>query len=226
MPTQNRVYLAAALGAIMLYAVGIFTGAAILGYTDARTSQEFESLRGEIDDYGEDLNSIELELLYLSSGGGELGCKFIVTSLNRLHSDLDYFWWNLPAKLEVYEMENPTDEHYESLKMDYMSISLKAWLLSLSVKESCGSEDFPILYFYSKDCPDCIAQGNILDQAREDYDINVYTIDLNLNSDAVSIVREAYSIDEAPALLIGDRLHQGLVSYKDLAVIIEKGVGF
>lgn len=226
MPPNNRVYLAAALGAIMLYMVGIFTGAAILGYTESKTSQEFESLRGEIDSYGEDLGSIELELLYLSSGEGDLGCKFIVTSLSRLHTDLDYFWWNLPPKLEVYELENPTDESYEALKSDYMGLSLKAWLLSLSVREKCGSDDFPILYFYSRNCPDCVSQGEILDQARKSSSIKVYTIDLNLDSDAVSIVREAYGIDEAPSLLIGDTLHQGLVSYDGLMDIIKKGEGF
>lgn len=220
---KNRVYLLAAISSIMLYFVGVFTGAFILGYTESKTSQEFARLQQEIDGYGQDISSIELELLYLASGDSELGCKFIVTSLNRVQSDLDYFWRNLPRKLEVYERENPTDENYENLKKEYMGISLKAWLLSLSVREKCGQDVFPILYFYSRECENCIEQGDVLDRIRESGDILVYTIDLNLESDAVSMIREVYEIDTAPAIVIGENVYQGFTGYDELIEIVEEG---
>jgi hypothetical protein len=223
MPLNSRIYLLAGLASLVLYAVGVFTGAFIYEFTQSKTSQEFADLRQEINNYGEDIGSIELELLYLSSGQNELGCKFIVTSLNSVQSDLDYFWRNLPNKLEVYERENPTDESYESLKRDYMEISLKAWLISLSVKERCGDDSVPILYFYSRDCEDCIEQGNILDRLRESHNVLVYTIDLNLDSDALDIVREAYSIEETPSLIVFDESYSGLATYSRLVHIIEGG---
>ena len=222
MTKQRRVYLLASLSALMLYVVGVFTGAMILGYTEGKTSQEFARLHQEVEGYGRDLESIELELLYLASGDSDLGCKFIVTSLNRVQSDLDYFWKNLPEKLEVYEKENPPDQEYENLKAEYMGISLKAWLLSLSVKEKCGQDILPILYFYSRECTDCIQQGAVLDQARQPSNILVYTIDLNLDSEAVSMVKEAYGITEAPALVVGEDSYQGLVSYEEFMRIIRK----
>ncbi len=223
MKRKNRVYLLAGLSAIMLYVVGVFTGAFILQYTEGKTSREFASLREEIQGYGQDLESIELEQLYLASGQSELGCKFIVASLNRVQSDLDYFWRNLPQKLEVYEKYNPPDENYEALKREYMAVSLKAWLLSLSVKEKCGEDIIPILYFYTRDCEGCIEQGSVLDQVRESSNALVYTLDLNLESDAISMVREVYGIDQAPALIIGDRAYQGLVTYEELSGIIKSG---
>ncbi len=223
MKRQNRVYILAGLSAIMLYVVGVFTGAFILQYTESKTSQEFARLREEIKSYGQDLESIELEQLYLASGQSELGCKFIITSLNRVQNDLDYFWRNLPQKLEVYEKYNPPDEDYEALKREYMAVSLKAWLLSLSVKDKCGEDIIPILYFYTGDCEDCIEQGNVLDQVRESSKVLVYTLDLNLESDAISMVREAYGIEHAPALVIGDNAYQGLLTYKELSRIIKTG---
>jgi hypothetical protein len=222
MAKQKRVYLLAALSAILLYVVGIFTGAFIYSFTESKTSQEFAKLHNEIESYGRDLEAIELEQFYLASGQSELGCKFIVTSLNRVQSDLDYFWEKLPEKLEVYEKYYPPDEGYESLKREYMVVSLKAWLLSLSVREKCGEGLLPILYFYSRDCETCIDQGYILDNVRSSTQTPVYTLDLNLDSDAISMVREAYGIDRAPALVIGENSYQGLKTYEELLGLIKR----
>jgi hypothetical protein len=222
MAKKNRVYLLAGLSAMILYAVGVFTGAFILSYTESKTSQEFTRLHQEIDSYQKDLESIELEQFYLASGQSELGCKFIVASLNRVQSDLDYFWKKLPQKLEVYEKYNPPDENYESLKREYMVVSLKAWLLSLSVREKCGEGLLPILYFYSRDCENCIDQGYILDNIRSSTQTPVYTLDLNLDSDAIYMIREAYGIDRAPALVIGNTAYEGLVTYEELSGLIKK----
>ena len=224
MPRQ-RVYLLAAISSLLLYAVGVFTGAMILSYTDSKSSQELAELESEIEGYGSDLEAIELEQLYLASGQSELGCKFIVNSLDRVQTDLGYFWGRLPEKLEVFEAENPTDQGYEELKREYMAVSLKAWLLSLSVKERCGEDISPILYFYSRDCEGCIEQGQALDQARQESGVLVYTIDLNLESDAVSIVKEAYEVGSAPSLIIGDKAYQGPVSYRELMGLISKEDG-
>jgi hypothetical protein len=222
MAKQKRVYLLAALSSIILYVVGIFTGAFIYSFTESKTSQEFDRLHDEIESYGRDLEAIELEQFYLASGQSEVGCKFIVTSLNRVQSDLDYFWNKLPEKLEVYEKYNPPDESYESLKREYMVVSLKAWLLSLSVREKCGEGMLPILYFYSRDCETCIDQGYILDNIRSSTQTPVYTLDLNLESDAISMLREAYGISRAPALVIGENSYQGLVTYEELLGLLKK----
>jgi len=220
MAKKNKIYLIAGLTSIILYIVGIFTGAAIYQYTQSKTNQEFDILRSEIYGYEDDLNSIELEMLYLASSQGELGCKLILTSLNRVQSDLGYFWDNLPQKLEVYERDNSPDENYELLKKEYMTISLKAWLLSLSLKEKCGLDSTPLLYFYSRNCDDCVEQGEIIDSVRVERDLKVYTIDLNLDSDIVSTIKEAYGIQTAPSLLIDENVYKGLVDKEDLIRII------
>ena len=220
MAKKNKIYLIAGLTSIILYIVGIFTGAAIYQYTQSKTNQEFDILRSEIYGYEDDLNSIELEMLYLASSQGELGCKLILTSLNRVQSDLGYFWDNLPQKLEVYERDNSPDENYELLKKEYMTVSLKAWLLSLSLKEKCGLDSTPLLYFYSRNCDDCVEQGEIIDSVRVERDLKVYTIDLNLDSDIVSTIKEAYGIQTAPSLLIDENVYKGLVDKEDLIRII------
>jgi len=222
MSRQSRVLLLAAVSAVMLYFVGVFTGAVILDYSEERTSKEFSDLRSEIDGYSSDLEGIEMEMLILSSGTSEIGCRLIVNSLDRMQSDLSYFWDNLPERLEEYESKNLPDPRYESLKKDYMEISIKAWLMSLSVKEKCNQDIAPILYFYSSQCVDCIEQGSIIDSIREP-GVLVYTIDLNLDSDAVAMVKEAYEITEAPALIIGEDSYQGLVTREQLIKIIKGG---
>ncbi len=222
MSRQSRVLLLAAVSAVMIYFVGVFTGAVIMDYTKERTSQEFEELRAEIDGYSSNLEGIEMEMLILSSGTSEIGCKLIINSLDNVQSDLQYFWDNLPERLEEYESENLPDPRYESLKKDYMEISIKAWLMSLSVKERCDQDITPILYFYSSICPDCIEQGSIIDSIREP-GVLVYTIDLNLDSEPISMVKEAYGITKAPSLIVGEDSYQGLVPREQLQQIIEGG---
>ena len=74
MPRQ-RVYLLAAISSLLLYAVGVFTGAMILGYTESKSSLELSRLQYEIQGYGQDQESIELEQLYLASGQSELRAR-------------------------------------------------------------------------------------------------------------------------------------------------------
>ena len=103
-----------------------------------------------------------------------------------------------------------------------MEVSLKAWLLSLSVRERCGQDIIPVLYFYSRDCKSCVEQGMVLDKLREFSNALVYTIDINLDSDAVAVVKEAYGIGMAPSLIINDKIYRGFISYEEIMKDIQE----
>ena len=207
---------------MVLYMVGVFTGVAIYTYTESKMSHQFETLHREIDNYNNDLESIEFQQLYLASEQ-ELGCRFAIASLNDVQNDLAYFWEQLPEKLEVYDKYYPINEDYVNVKGRYMTVSIKAWLLSLSVKDKCKESVTPVLYFYSGDCETCIEQGYILDTIRNDTNAMVYTVDINLDLDAIGIIKDAYNIDQVPALLINDKVYTGLIKYERVWELVTEG---
>ena len=143
--------------------------------------------------------------------------------------------WLIEAKGEVLESISPidgkviakirqvSDEDYENVKRRYMTVSIKAWLLSLSVKEKCRETVTPVLYFYSGDCETCIEQGFILDTIRNDTKAMVYTVDINLDLDAIKIIRDAYKIDTVPSLLINDEVYTGLIKYEKVWELVTEG---
>jgi hypothetical protein len=227
MKKQNRVYLLAGLTSVILYMVGVFTGAIIYNYAENKAYQELSRLDDEISGYNKDLEAIEFQQLYLTSDQ-ELGCKFIIASLNNVHKDLGYFWSSLPEKLEIYEKYYPVDENYQNLKKKYMTATIKAWLLSLSVRDKCNEDITPILYFYSADCDDCIEQGYILDTIKNDTNAMVYTVDINLELEAIKIIKDSYKIGTVPTLLINDKVYPGLMKYEKVweLVMTKEGLYF
>jgi hypothetical protein len=216
---RNRIYMFAALSSIALYMVGVFSGALIYSFTEDKISSQFDNIYSEIDNYNNDLESIKFQQLYLSSNQ-ELGCGFAIASLKELHNEFQYFWEKLPDKLEVYDKYYPIDEEYENIKRKYMEVSIKAWLLSLSVKDKCGESVVPILYFYSGDCEKCIEQGYILDNIRNDTNAITYTVDLDLDLEAINIIKETYNITKVPSLLINDKVYSGLMKYEKVWEIV------
>jgi uncharacterized membrane-anchored protein YhcB (DUF1043 family) len=215
---KKKMFLLAILATVVLYSLGIFTGYFIQKDVLTKTEEDLQKVQEEFKTYKQNLETIQLEQLYLSTYQGESSCSFLISIINEMQKNLSYFWSKLPSKLEVYEKYSQVQPEYLELKRDYTMISIRAWLLSLNVKEKCGENIVPILYFYSKDCDRCIEQGNVLDEVRaEDKRVAVFTIDLNLNESIVKVIKEAHDISQAPSLLIEKNTSiQGFVSKDQL----------
>ncbi|HDD72728.1 MAG TPA: thioredoxin [Candidatus Aenigmarchaeota archaeon] len=215
--SEKRIFLTMGILMIILYITGVFTGFFLYESSVESTHSEITNLQKQIDGYRQTLEYIRLEQLYMSSPNKEISCKFMLSSIKNIQRDLSYFIKNLPGKLEIYEKYNGTDPAYENLKRDYMFISLKSWMLSLSVKERCNADIIPILYFYSRECDKCIEQGFVLDRIREENpNAFIFTIDFNLNEEWANVIKEAYNIKETPSLIIGNTTYSGFVDYDEL----------
>lgn len=218
---ERKLYIVTGITTVVLYITGILTGFYIYTMTREKASEDFKKLEDEISKYRNRLESLQLEQLYLTSYQGELGCRFLTSSIDSVQKDLSYFIGKLPKRLEVYEKYSNIDQNYEKLKKEYMLVSLKAWLISLSIRDKCKENIIPILYFYSKNCTSCIQQGYVIDGIREENEnVLVFTIDLNLNEKWIKIIKDMYNITKAPALIIGDQSYQGFKTYEELINII------
>lgn len=205
----KRIYLTAAVVTVILYVLGVVTGFFAYKSTLGKTQEELNELKRNIE-------NLQLENMYLTANRGELSCKFLTTAMKNIEGDLSYFWERLPKKLEIYEKYSKIEPEYTSLKRDYMLLSLRAWMLALAIKEKCGKDIIPILYFYSKDCETCIDQGYVLDSIRSDPRVMVFTIDYNLDEPIINIIKEAYNVTDVPSLIIDDHLVSGFINETEL----------
>ena len=104
-----------------------------------------------------------------------------------------------------------------------MFLSIKMWMLSSLVKKRCNADIVPVLYFYSRDCDECIKQGFVLDSIRKTHpDVWVFTIDFNLDEEWLKVIKDAYNVSRAPSLIIGNSTYRGLIDSEHLENIIKQ----
>ena len=74
----------------------------------------------------------------------------------------------------------------------------------------------PILYFYSKDCTNCVDQGELFDRFKSDgEDINitvlVFPIDLDFEDDSINLIKRYYNVSEVPTTIIKQEIFHGVL---------------
>ncbi len=133
----------------------------------------------------------------------------------------------LPKRLEEYDKYAAESGEYMSLKREYIRLSLRFWLSAKNNYEACGNSKFiPILYFYSKDCNDCITQGEKFDEfnalmKKGNWTVLVFPIDGDFQEDTISLLKRFYNITKYPAVVINRKIREGQVlSSNDMLTLL------
>ena len=156
----------------------------------------------------------QFELLQQSS------CAAINGSI--LSDELD----SLAEKLSYSESQHGANNpDVQTLKQYYSLLEIKDFLLMKQIFRQCNASPISILYFYSNkngSCPDCIKQGYVLDQLRQDHpSLRVYAFDYDLDSNAIQTLISLYKIpSKLPALIINDKIYAGFQGTSDINKII------
>ena len=146
--------------------------------------------------------SSELEFTILS----ENPCK--IGDLDFLGNELN----DLAGKVEHMENQLGRD-HREVLKLKnfYSIVQLRHYLLMSKLTKQCDLNLTNLVYFYSNegDCKVCNEQGFILSYLRNIYPLNVYSIDINSENNAVRALKEVHDVQISPSFIINGRLVEG-----------------
>ena len=209
---QSKIYLAAAALSILFYLMGLFSGLLIERSSMDYTEEKAKSLQRRME-------NLQLEYAYLSIAGQNLSCD----SLSVLVSETTEKVRVLGKKLETKSGDN------EDTLREYVFLSTKAWLFNNYIKERCSRDTVVILYFYSVPCDECIEQGHILDKVREKYPQDkfiVFVVNADIDEPIVNTLKKVNNISKTPAIVIGDKTYEGLVSEERLGEIIsiERGL--
>ncbi|NTV23237.1 MAG: hypothetical protein HGA85_02580 [Nanoarchaeota archaeon] len=211
---EKKVVLFAATISIILYLAGVLSGLFASDIIQKNIKQDIQKDISFLKDYMDisalDVKNIQLQQFFIENIDESRKCEFEDLYLSNLHSQLSSYWDRLPARLEEHDRTNEPTADYISLKREYIRLSLRMWLIAKKSYSSCNDSRFvPVLYFYSKECENCTAQGEHLDAFKDFVETQnktaiVFPIDLNFADDMVVMLKKFYNISYVPSLIIGD----------------------
>lgn len=215
---------------IILYLAGVFSGLYANNLIKKETSQDINQFKSEtekniqnikstttkdlvflknyINTLDDNLKNTQLELLFLDTLNQKEKCGFYSLTMNQLLNEMKVFWEILPNRVEEYEKNNPLTPEYIALKKQYTDLSLKTWILSKDYSTNCDNNFIHGIYFYSKDCKNCIKQGMELDKLQKNFNekIIILTIDLKSNNTIIKFLKEQYNLTSTPAMIINNHV--------------------
>lgn len=208
----RRIYVIAGIISLVLYVAGIATGYYLQG-------DIFGIVESDIDKVRSDISTVEQEIPLLSLRG-EASCNILPT----LSTDVNDRLNRILNEIIDLEQNRKTNDAYNKLLNDYTSLAVRGWILDKDIKQSCGDDSVPTLYFFSVPCEDCIEQGKILTELREKYGKGFPVFSLNARADqpAIKILTKSFNITETPSLILDSTPIQGFVSKENLDNIICK----
>jgi len=197
----------------------LFVGGFVTGYYLQTTTLNL--VEGDISSIRSDLGKIQDEYILFSLGGNE-SCKVLPGLSNDIASRLR----SVADELVRLENSGQTGKTFSDLKKDYASLSVRDWILKSNIKDNCQEDIVPILYYYSIPCPDCIEQGNILENLTDTYKhkIVVFVLDSGLDIPLVQTLVKSHNITKTPAIVIGSDIYQGIIERDELNKIICKNL--
>src|SRR3989338_3027683 len=166
MPSRRSIIIVATIISIIIYALGVFSGLYANKIIDKKVQEDLGFLKSYIDVYSLDLKN--MLIMQSLSEQIEDKCLFSSLYLDKLREQLEPFWQKLPARLESYDREGEKSAEYDTLKREYIRLSLRIWLIAKQNYEHCSSDLVPILYFYDSTCKTCIRQGEIFDALKDE----------------------------------------------------------
>jgi hypothetical protein len=191
---------------IVTFLIGIFIGQTISEYNMSEAKNAQDSLMSNMAGY---------ELAYTILSKEDI-CTTDFTELQKERAKLGREVSDLEERLGSI---NPSVLTQKEL---YYTYQLREYILLREIKANCNKTRPLILYFYTVNNDNCIAQGHILDAVQSKYNLStIYAIDYDAKNPSVSVIKEIYNISSTPSLVIDEKRYPQLMALKDIETLIE-----
>src|SRR3989338_2105261 len=176
--------------ASFLFFIGLFLGYLAKGIIEKSTIDIEESTRNEI---------ANLETINLIDLGSD--CSFFTLEL--VSEKLDYLG-ELITTLEV--KKGKYDNDVLELKKLYTNLEVRHMFLVSERNNKCSSNNTIIMFFYSNsiECKESVERNSfVITYLRNKHDsLRVYSYDIDLNSDIISILKKKYSVSGCQTIVV------------------------
>jgi len=181
---------------LIFFSVFVFVAGFLSGYFLERTGIAYS--KSKIEEVRNEVENMQIQEMFLA--GEQADCRLLYSTMG----SMSYRLYDLVNRLKT---TGPESVEFWSLKRQADFLSLRAWIISRNIRQKCTEELLPILYIYSIS-PECEFQDKILQDIKEKHsNVLVYAIDFNLNEPAVRLIKDAYSINSTPAMIINHQLY-------------------
>ena len=199
--TTASPYLKAALLTLAITFLGFF----FISQLDAMRANE---LRANVEDLVFQSESERMLYLYAQTMGNsskEL-CYYISSNAEAKASQA----YALSEKIHAYETSNVVNEDYEKIKNQYYLSNMNLYLNMRAAEKYCGAGNYTtVLFFYKtkEDCPECRAQGGVLDSLRTTHpELRVFAFPSDSGLGFIDVFQTRHNITTVPALVIDDNV--------------------
>ncbi|MBI4361005.1 hypothetical protein HY572_04510 [Candidatus Micrarchaeota archaeon] len=201
-----KTYAAAFAISAFLFAVGILTGAFIAEDASNQLASELSLLQSRT-------GELEVLLLFNPNSTTTL-CPFYQSTLSEFDLETTAFGVKIDA---LEHSQGPSDENVLKLKREYTLKQVRDYLLTQKIKEECGAKTQTLLYFYTKDCAECLKQGLVGPPLKKDRpELLIYALDSSLNMPAVNALKEIHQVTRYPTLVLNAEKLEGFHSKEQI----------
>jgi hypothetical protein len=196
----------------IIFLVGIFLGSTL-------EQSKITSLEVTVGNLRSKIENVELEFLFLDTTKGNISCKYFIEEAKVLGSEADEL-----AK-EVIALENSRkieEDKFRSMKSEYTLTLIRDWLTLEKIKQTCTSDYFTVIYFYSEECDLCEQQGFLLSyfKLQDPEKVMIFAIDKDLDLPIVNAIQSSYEVSEYPSIVIDAKLYSGFQDKEKLKDIL------
>lgn len=167
-----------------------------------------------------DIDNTELQFLILDSMHSNKTCMYLMNSANKVGLET----YEMGKQVEGYEKSKSISlSDFNQLKMKYTSLLIRTWLYIEKIRTTCEGNYSTVLYFFgSKTCPNCGNQGMVLTFLKEKLNENllVYAIDGDLDLAPVEVLKDTFTVNKYPTLIINGEKYEGFFDSKELTEIL------
>ena len=200
-----NIYVKAFLITVLVFVFGLFVGLNIERFMLSNLEKRSSSVESSIRD-------IELELLYFQGLGEKDSCTFLKEVVRKTNNMLDV----MADQLGSYNEKDIlfTSGQIADVKATYTSLLIKDWILQDRIKKECNSTVVSVLFFYStKDCDDCVLQGDVLTLLKDVFKdrLMVFPLDVGVDSDMIGILMSKFGVKSTPSLVVNGQLYSGIM---------------
>ena len=196
-----NIYLTALVLTVLVFSLGIYVGMVI----DENAKLKVE---GELVELEQDLYLSRI-LLLMEEEVGEF-CPIYSEKLEAVDAEREL----IGDRLEY--LESVRGIYYEELKERYYYLEFENYLLMKKMKKDC-EEDYVLVLFFYDESEESKSQGEELDALRaSNPNVKVFSFDGNSDSAVVEVLKEQYSVDAYPAVVMDGELKAGLHSSAEL----------
>jgi glutaredoxin len=213
MEMKNGVFVKAAVAAIIIFAIALLFGYYV-------ESQSYAYTEKQIAELNEGMESALLFSLFVQTHNqSESMCVVLKDQLD----DAAQNTYNIYGALEESKSTSIFNQ-YDILRKKYFLANMRFYLMLRSYVQECDDNLEPILFFYStyNSCPECVAQGKVLDEVRAECS-NVRVYAFPADTEDISMIKSFkayYGIVGVPTIVINDEKHEGLANKAEIKELV------